>query len=65
MEATLLKYEPRIRAIEVAVLPNDDPGMVMSFEMTCHLKKRGLVRFGTYFEPRGRVLLKRREAADK
>lgn len=56
MEATLLIYEPRIRAIELEVLPAD-PGMVISYLMTCHLRKRGLVRFGTHFEPEGRTFL--------
>ncbi|SAK53097.1 GPW/gp25 family protein [Caballeronia hypogeia] len=53
MEATLLKYEPRIRAIEIAILDDNDPGLQVSFEMTCHLKRTGLVRFGTYFVPPG------------
>ena len=60
MEATLLKYEPRIRSIDVAILENDDPGVLVSFEMTCHLRKAGLVRFGTYFEAPGRMKLLRR-----
>lgn len=60
LEKTLLAYEPRLRAIEVEVLQDNDPGVVMSFEMTCHLKKAGLVRFGTYFEPQGKVRLSRR-----
>jgi type VI secretion system protein len=60
MEATLLKYEPRIRSIDVEILENDDPGVLASFEMTCHLEKAGLVRFGTYFEPPGRMRVKRR-----
>jgi type VI secretion system protein len=60
LETTLLKYEPRIRAIDVDILDDDDPGVLVSFEMTCHLKKAGLVRFGTYFEPPGRMLVKRR-----
>lgn len=59
METTLLKYEPRIRSIEVAIIENDDPGVLVSFEMTCHLKKAGLVRFCTYFEPPGRMRLRR------
>ena len=63
MEATLLKYEPRIRSIDVEILPNDDPGVLMSFEMTCHLKKAGLVRFGTYFEPPGRMRVVRNRQA--
>ncbi|WP_321908762.1 MULTISPECIES: type VI secretion system baseplate subunit TssE [unclassified Paraburkholderia] len=60
MQVTLLKYEPRIRSIDVSILANDDPGVLVSFEMTCHLKKAGLVRFGTYFEPPGRMRLTRR-----
>jgi type VI secretion system protein len=56
MEATLLVYEPRIRSIDVEVMPVQ-PGMVVSYEMTCHLKKRGLVRFGTHYEPEGRTRL--------
>ena len=56
MEATLLVYEPRIRSIDVEVMPAQ-PGMVVSYEMTCYLKKHGLVRFGTHYEPDGRTLL--------
>ncbi|WP_233881439.1 type VI secretion system baseplate subunit TssE [Paraburkholderia flagellata] len=60
MQATLLKYEPRIRSIDVSILADNDPGVLVSFEMTCHLRKDGLVRFGTYFEPPGRLRLTRR-----
>jgi type VI secretion system protein len=60
MENTLLKYEPRIRAIDIAILDSDDPGLQVSFEMTCHLRKTGLVRFGTYFVPPGVFRLERR-----
>ncbi|WP_433695077.1 type VI secretion system baseplate subunit TssE [Paraburkholderia phenoliruptrix] len=63
MEATLLKYEPRIRKIDVDILENDDPGVLVSFEMTCHLRKAGLVRFGTYFEPPGRMRVEHRQQA--
>lgn len=59
MEATLLIYEPRIKGIEIEVMPAD-PGMVISYMMTCHLRKQGLVRFGTHFEPEGRTLLQLR-----
>ncbi|AOK07968.1 type VI secretion system baseplate subunit TssE [Burkholderia sp. AU28942] len=64
MEATLLKYEPRIRAIDVEILANDDPGVLASFEMTCHLKRAGLVRFGTYFAPPGRMRVEHRPHAN-
>ncbi|SAK64700.1 type VI secretion system baseplate subunit TssE [Caballeronia ptereochthonis] len=60
MEASLLKYEPRIRAIEVAMIDTPDPGLQVSFEMTCHLRRAGLVRFGTYFVPPGIFRLERR-----
>ncbi|MBS2132099.1 GPW/gp25 family protein (plasmid) [Burkholderia thailandensis] len=60
MEATLLKYEPRIRSIDVEIPENDDSDVLVSFEMTCRLKKIGLARFGTYFEPPGRMRVKRR-----
>jgi type VI secretion system protein len=60
IEATLLKYEPRIRSIDVTILDNDDPGVLVSFEMACHLRKTGLVRFGTHFEPPGRMRIDRR-----
>ncbi|WP_158940290.1 type VI secretion system baseplate subunit TssE [Burkholderia sp. S171] len=56
MEATLLVYEPRIRSIDLELM-TAQPGMVVSYEMTCHLKKRGLVRFGTHYEPEGRTVL--------
>jgi type VI secretion system protein len=60
MEATLVKYEPRIRAIDVEMVDTPEPGLQVSFEMTCHLKRTGLVRFGTYFVPPGVFRLERR-----
>ena len=60
METTLLKYEPRIRSLDIAIIENDDPGVLVSFEMICHLLRNGLVRFGTHFEPPGRMRIVRR-----
>ncbi|CAB3749563.1 type VI secretion system baseplate subunit TssE [Paraburkholderia humisilvae] len=60
METTLLKYEPRVHSIDVEMIQNHDPGVLVSFEMTCHLRKSGLVRFGTHFEPPGRMRIDRR-----
>lgn len=57
MEKTLLTYEPRVRAIDLDILPDADPGMLISYVLTCHLKKGGLVRYGTHFEPSGRTLM--------
>jgi type VI secretion system protein len=55
MEATLLRFEPRIRSIDIDIGDKPDPGLLVSFTMLCQLKKAGLVRFGTYFEPPGRM----------
>lgn len=63
MEVTLLVYEPRIRSIELDVLPTEN-GMLVSYEMRCHLRKHGLVRFGTHYEPQGRTRLEWRRRAD-
>jgi type VI secretion system protein len=62
IEQTLLDHEPRIRSIELDVAPTED-GMVVSYDLTCHLRKHGLVRFGTHYEPQGRTLLRRKPLA--
>ena len=59
MESVLLKFEPRLRSVEIEINENPDPGLLVSFTMVCILKKAGLVRFGTYFEPPGRMHLER------
>ncbi|WJF90222.1 type VI secretion system baseplate subunit TssE [Paraburkholderia bonniea] len=56
MEATLLKYEPRLKAVEV-VIEAPEPGVLLSFTMRCELHRTGLVRFGTHFLPDGQVRL--------
>ena len=56
MERTLLTYEPRLKAIEIAIA-DAAPGMLLSFTMTCHLHEAGLVRFGTHFLPDGKTRL--------
>ena len=56
MEHTLLTYEPRLKAIEIEVA-EVEPGMLLSFTMTCHLHQSGLVRFGTHFLPDGKTRL--------
>lgn len=57
METTLLRYEPRLKAIDIDLVEDDEPGMTVGFDMTCHFRNRGLVRYGTYFDPSGRALL--------
>jgi len=57
IETTLLRYEPRLKAIDLDIV-DPDPGMVLSFTMSCHLHRSGLVRFGTHFTPDGQARLK-------
>lgn len=54
IKETLLKYEPRLKSLEIEIMPNDD-GLALKYMLTCHLHQSGLVRFGTYFEPAGMV----------
>ncbi|UIF87511.1 type VI secretion system baseplate subunit TssE [Cupriavidus sp. UYPR2.512] len=57
IETTLLRYEPRLRAIDLTI-EETEPGMLLSFIMSCQLHRAGLVRFGTHFTPDGRTRLK-------
>ena len=56
IEGTLLKYEPRLKSIDIAPVDPED-GMLLSFTMTCELHQGGLVRYGTYFTPEGQARL--------
>lgn len=58
IQATLLHYEPRIRSIEIELQPVD-ASATLGYTLVCHLQEAGLVRFGTWFTPEGRVQLKR------
>lgn len=62
IESTLLKYEPRLKAVEI-VVHTPEPGIMVSFTMKCHLHKEGLVRFDTVFTPDGKTRLKMLQAA--
>jgi len=53
IETTLLRYEPRLKAIDIAI-EETEPGMLLSFTLSCHLHQPGLVRFGTHFSPTAR-----------
>ncbi|GAB3626090.1 type VI secretion protein [Pandoraea terrae] len=57
IETTLLKYEPRLMSIGIDI-EDTEPGMLLSFTMSCHLHQAGLVRFGTHFTPDGQTRLK-------
>lgn len=55
---TLLQYETRLKSVEVELkTPKQDE--LLCYELVCHLKQAGLVRFGTYFTPEGPVKIKR------
>jgi len=53
----LLKYEPRLKSLNVILLPQATPG-VLEYGIDAELKEFGLVRFGTAFMPEGRVLIR-------
>jgi type VI secretion system protein len=53
----LLKYEPRLKKIEVVMLEQTQPGE-LRYAIDAELKGIGLVRYGTEFMPEGRVLLR-------
>ncbi|CAI1880105.1 type VI secretion system lysozyme-like protein [Serratia quinivorans] len=57
LSAVLLKYEPRLSAIEVVLLEQSVPGE-LRYAIDAELKGLGLVRYGTEFMPEGRVLLR-------
>lgn len=53
----LLKYEPRLKNVEVVILEQIQPGE-LRYAIDAELKGLGLVRYGTKFMPEGRVLLR-------
>ncbi|WHQ77159.1 type VI secretion system baseplate subunit TssE [Pantoea sp. Lij88] len=53
----LLKYEPRLKNINVILLEQHIPGE-LRYAIDAELRGIGLVRYGTEFMPEGRVLLK-------
>jgi len=53
----LLKYEPRIKHIAIALLEQRAPGE-LRYALDAELKEVGLVRYGTEFIPEGRVLIR-------
>ena len=42
--------EPRLREVDI-IIEETAKDMLLSFTMTCHLRKEGMVRFGTHFTP--------------
>ncbi|MGU3522302.1 type VI secretion system baseplate subunit TssE [Enterobacteriaceae bacterium C23F] len=53
----LLKYEPRLKSINVVLLDQHIPGE-LRYGIDAELKGIGLVRYGTDFMPEGRVLIR-------
>lgn len=53
----LLKYEPRLKSIEVVLQDQEIPGE-LRYAIDAELKGIGLVRYGTDFMPEGRVLIR-------
>lgn len=53
----LLKYEPRLKSIEVALLEQTQPGE-LRYAIDAQLKDDSLVRYGTDFLPEGKIRLK-------
>ncbi|MFP1722303.1 type VI secretion system baseplate subunit TssE [Lonsdalea quercina] len=57
LSAVLLKYEPRLKSINVVLLEQTQPGE-LRYAIDAELKGVGLVRYGTEFMPEGRVLIR-------
>ena len=57
LSAVLLKYEPRLKRIDVVLLEKKIPGE-LRYAIDAELKDVGLVRFGTEFMPEGRVMIR-------
>ncbi|MCT4702671.1 type VI secretion system baseplate subunit TssE [Enterobacteriaceae bacterium H20N1] len=57
LSTVLLKYEPRLKSIEVVLLDQHVPGE-LRYAIYAELTDVGLVRYGTEFMPEGRVLIR-------
>ncbi|NHB94096.1 type VI secretion system baseplate subunit TssE [Photorhabdus cinerea] len=57
IEHTLLAYEPRLKQVNVTLLPQLEPAH-LRYDINAELKGVGLVRFSTEFVPEGKVLIR-------
>ncbi|MBY4836682.1 type VI secretion system baseplate subunit TssE [Pantoea sp. DY-5] len=57
LSEVLLKYEPRLKRIDVVLLEQSIPGE-LRYAIDAELNEIGLVRFGTEFMPEGRVMIR-------
>lgn len=56
LSTLLLKYEPRLKNVEVVILEQIQPGE-LRYAIDAELKDVGRVRYGTEFLPEGKILL--------
>lgn len=57
LSEVLLRYEPRLKRINVVMLEQTMPGE-LRYAVDAELKGIGLVRYGTEFMPEGKVLIR-------
>lgn len=57
LSAVLLRYEPRLKRIDVVMPEQTTPGE-LRYAIDAELKGIGLVRYGTEFMPEGKVLIR-------
>lgn len=57
LSEVLLKYEPRLKTVDVVILEQTHPGE-LRYAIDAELKGFGLVRYGTEFVPEGKILLR-------
>ena len=59
MRKTLLKYEPRLRNLDIHLTESKDNIMVLCYQLECEIENAGAVVIDTYFMPEGTVSVKR------
>ncbi|WP_213133221.1 type VI secretion system baseplate subunit TssE [Citrobacter sp. FP75] len=57
LSQVLLKYEPRLKGIQVTMQEQETPGH-LRYSIDAELHDLGIVRYGTDFTPEGRVLIR-------
>ncbi|MCY1395015.1 Lysozyme [compost metagenome] len=57
MTATLMKYEPRVAAVNIELLPQAQPGH-LDYALEIQLKVGNRLTFGTTLAPEGKVLVR-------
>jgi len=63
MTAMLLKYEPRLAAVQVVLLPQLLPGH-LEYSLDVELRDGARATFGTTLEPQGKVLVRHLKQRD-